>query len=198
MIKKIFNPFKYIAGKTSLIIGILVLLITAFISSQSNIHFPDTISVKASLDFSLQYYIIQNFANWIIVSVIFYIISIIASKSKVRIIDVFGTQALARFPYLIASFTGFSNSINIFGKYLLSEFMNQGEPIELSAGNMFMAILIMIFTLLLTIWLVTLMYNAFKVSANLKGSKSGLLFTAGLIISIILTSLVTNQLIQIF
>ncbi len=198
MITKLFNPFKYIAGGYSLIIGVLVLLFTALIGFFSNTHFPDLISVKISPDLPLQYFIIQNLSNWIVVSSIFYLISIIASTSKVRVIDVFGTQALARFPYLIASFIGFSNSVDNFGKYILWELMQIGEPIELNVSVIVLAISLMIFTLLLTIWLVVLMFNAFKVSANLKGYKLILLFIAGFILSIFLTGLISNQLIQIF
>jgi len=198
MITKLFNPFKYIAGGYSLIIGVLVLLFTALIGFFSNTHFPDLISVKTCPDFPLQYFIIQSLSNWIVVSSIFYLISIIASTSKVRVIDIFGTQALARFPYLIASFIGFSNSVDNFGKYILWELMQKGEPIELNVSVIVIAVSLIILTLLLTIWLVVLMFNAFKVSANLKGYKLILLFIAGFILSIFLTGLISNQLIQIF
>lgn len=198
MITKLFNPFKYIAGGYSLIIGVLVLLFTALIGFYSNTHFPDLISVKTGPDFPLQYLIIQSLSNWIVVSSIFYLISVIVSNSKVRVIDIFGTQALARFPYLIASFIGFSNSVDNFGKYILWKLIQQGDPIELNAGDITMAISLIILTLLLTIWLVILMYNAFKVSANLKGYKLNLLFIAGFILSLFLTVLISNQLIKYF
>lgn len=198
MITKLFNPFKYIAGGYSLIIGVLVLLFTALIGFYSNTHFPDLISVKTGPNFPIQNLIIQSLSNWIVVSSIFYFISLIVSNSKVRAIDIFGTQALARFPYLIASFIGFSNSVDNFGKYILWELLQQGDPIELNAGDITMAILLMILTLLLTIWLVILMYNAFKVSANLKGYKLNLLFIAGFILSLFLTVLISNQLIKYF
>ena len=198
MMTKLFNPFKYIAGGKSLVIGVFILVLTAVIGFFSNTHFPDVISVKIGVNFPVQYYIIQVFANWIVVSIILYLISLIISKSKVRILDVFGTQALARFPYLIASFVGFSNSMDRVSKYMLWEFLQQGEAIELSVTTVVMAILLIVGTLVLTIWLVGLMYNAFKVSANLKGSKSVLLFIAGLIVSIILSGLISNQLIKYF
>ena len=96
------------------------------------------------------------------------------------------------------SIVGFSNSMDRVSKYMLWEFLQQGEAIELSVTTVVMAILLIVGTLVLTIWLVGLMYNAFKVSANLKGSKSVLLFIAGLIVSIILSGLISNQLIKYF
>ncbi|RLD67029.1 MAG: hypothetical protein DRI95_05570 [Bacteroidetes bacterium] len=196
MITKLINPFRYIAGGYSLMIGIVILFFTALIGFLSNTHFPDIISVKTSSDFPFNYHIFQIFSNWIIVSFILYIISIIASNSKVRIIDIFGTQALARFPYLIVSFIGFSSSLNNLGKNLTRQFIQQGEPVELSVFTIVIAISLIFITLFLTVWLIVLMYNAFKISANLKGYKSILLFIAGLIISIFLSGLISNLLIQ--
>lgn len=193
-----FNPFRYIAGGYSLIIGILILLLSSLISFYSNTHFPDLISVKIAGGFPLLYLIIQSFLNWIVVSIIFYLMAIIASKSKVRIVDVFGTQALARFPYLIVSLIGFSSTIDLFGKYILWNLMKIGEPIDLSISVIVIAILLMIFTLFLTVWMIILMFNAFKVSANLKGAKLILLFISGIILSTFLTGIASHQLIQLF
>jgi len=198
MVTKLINPFKYIAGWKSLVIGVLILLTTALTGNLSNTQFPDLISVKTSSDFSLQYSIIQNFLNWIGISFILYLVSITTSPSKIRIIDVFGTQALSRFPYLIVSFIGFSSSIDKFGKFLLWKFLQQGEVVEINLSTIVIAILLIISTLFLTIWMVVLMFNAFKVSSNLKGYKLIVSFIASFIISIILIGLISNRLIQNF
>ena len=197
MIKKIFNPFRQIAGGYSLAIGILIILLTSVISFYSHIHFPDIISVKTCQELPLHYFIIQNLINWLVVSIILYLISIFFSKSKIRLIDMFGTQALARFPYLFASFIGFSNAMDAFGNYIFYQLLNQGEPVTLSTTAIIVAIALIIITLFLTIWLIILMFNAFKVSTNLKGAKLILIFIISLIISIVISSLLTNQLIQI-
>ena len=197
MIKKLFNPFTYIAGERSLIAGIAVILATGVIGFFSHMHFPNILSVKTSPDFPLQYYLMQNIVNWLVISTILYLISILFSKSSVRIVDVFGTQGLARFPYLISAFIGFSASLEKFGEYVLWELLNQGEPVELSTLAMVIAIFLITLTLLLTIWLIILSYNAFKVSSNIKGPKSVWLFILGLLLSIFITEFITNQMIQI-
>ena len=198
MIKKLINPFHYIAGFKSLILGVIIILSTSIIGYLSNTHFPDVISIKTSPHFPAYYFIIQGLLNWIIASAIFYMASLLFSKSSVRIIDIFGTQALARAPYLLASFVGFSDSINAFGKYLLWTLMHQGEPVEISSINIMIAILFMFFTLLLTIWMITLMLNALKVSANLKGSRLAIIFIVGLIISMVISVYLNTTLIKYF
>jgi len=194
MIKKLINPFKYIAGTSSLIAGVFIIILTAVIGFLSKTHFPDTISIKISPDLSIWYYIIQCFSNWIVFSIIIYLAALLFSKSSVRVVDIFGTQALARFPYIPASFIGFSDSLNRFGEYILWKYLQKGEPVDFSFSEGVYAILLMIATLALTIWLIVLMYNAFKVSSNIKGSKSVILFIISLIISIIATSYISKYL----
>jgi len=198
MIQILFNPFKYIAGFKSLILGLVILFATSILAYYANTHFPDVISVKTSSDYPFIYYLIQCLSNWLIVSFVFYIIAIISSTSKIRIIDIFGTQALSRFPYLIASLIGFSKSLDNLRNYISFVVFKSGETFDISNLDLIIAVLLMLLTLLLTIWLITLMFNAFRTSANIKGIKSVILFIAGTLLSILFTSLITNQLIQQF
>jgi len=198
MKNKLFNPFIYIAGTKALIIGLLAIVTATFIGFYSRTHFPDAISVKVSYHFPFLYFLIQGFVNWFVVSIVLYLFAKVFSKSKVRIVDVFGTQAMARFPYFIAAFTGFSKSIKKFGDYLLYANLGIGNKVEISTFEMGMAIFLIVLTLLLTVWMITLMYNAYKVSANLKSTRLVLTFIAGLILSIILSGLFNYQLIKFY
>ncbi|HPT20626.1 MAG TPA: hypothetical protein PLR88_01660 [Bacteroidales bacterium] len=189
MIKRLINPFIYIAGAPSLIAGILIIFLTSVIGYYSNTYFPDVISVKTAPGLKVWYLIILGFSNWLVLSTVLYLAAVIFSKSSVRVVDIFGTQALARFPYLLASFIGFSGSIDRFGKYVLWTYLQKGEPVIISVSTMIFAIILIVITIMLTVWLIVLNYNAFKVSANIKGTKSIVLFTTSLIISIVFTSL---------
>ena len=108
MSKYLFNPFRYIAGWESMAAGILVLLATSVIGYYSHIHFPDIISVKTNPGIPYYVLLVENGLNWLVPSIVLYLAALIFSSSSVRVVDVFGTQALARAPYLIAAFTGFS------------------------------------------------------------------------------------------
>lgn len=198
MIKKLLNPFVYIAGGYSLLIGLLIIFCTSVISYYSNIHFPDILSVKTCSDYPFLYYFIQSIANWLVISTIFYIFAVIFSKSKIRLIDIFGTQALARLPYFFAALIGFSNAMDKFGSYILWKMLRQGEPVIMNTGAITFAIVLILITLLLTIWLVTLMFNAYKVAANLKRGKLIITFIISLILAIVLSVFINSKLIQIF
>jgi len=194
---KLINPFKYIAGWEALLAGLAVLFATAGVGYFSHIHFPDLISVKTINEIPFYVLLIQQGSNWLVISILLYIVAIIFSPSTVRGIDIFGTQALAKFPYLLAALCGFSGSVDKFGKYMLWSALQTGEPVEMSSGEMMLAVTLILITVVLTIWMVTLMFNAFKVSANLKGAKLTVSFIIAVIGSIIITGIISSQFIKI-
>jgi len=184
---KFFNPFRYIAGLRSLLAGIVILLLTAVTGYFSHTHFPDLISIKLSPAFPLWYFVVQVFTNWLVISVVLYLLALIFSSSSVRIVDIFGTQAVARFPYLLAALTGLFGALSKFGKYIMYVQFHRGEPVDISSGEVAFAVFLMLLSLLFSIWTIILMYNAFRVSANVKGGKAVVLFITAFIISMVAT-----------
>ena len=184
---KLFNPFQYIAGSKSMLAGLLILFLTAVTGYLSHTHFPDILSIKLSHGFPLWYVAAQVFTNWLVISVLLYVLASIFSSSSVRIVDIFGTQALARFPYFLAAFTGFFGAMRKFGKYVMYVKLHRGEPVDFSSGDATLAVLLILASILLSIWTIILMYNAFRVSANLKGGKAVVLFIVAFVISMAAT-----------
>ncbi len=197
MNKYLFNPFRYIAGWESLGAGILVLIITSVIALYSHVHLPDLISVKTTPGLTIDLLLVQNFSNWLVPSVLFYLVALVFSKSEVRAVDVFGTQALARFPYLLAVFSGFSGALNKFGSYMLWYGLQIGDEVQITSFEITLAIALILFLTLLTVWMVALQFNAFKTSANLKGAKLIVSFIVIFIASIVLTGIISNYLLHL-
>lgn len=187
---KFFNPFEEIAGAKALFYGFIVMLITGLTGYFSSTHFPDMISIKYIPEYlPLSYYFVQQVVIWFIPSLIFYVFALIGSSSSVRVIDVFGTMALARFPYVIAAVLGFSGSMKRFGDYLIALLMEHDTTATISTFDIVIAIVLIFLMLLLTVWLVALMYNAFRISSNIKGGKAVGLFIAGFFVSVVATIL---------
>lgn len=196
MIQKLFKPFVYIAGLKSLLNGLLIIFATSIVGYLSHTHFPDIISVKVGFIGPVWYFIIQSLLNWLSISILLYLAAIILSKSSVRMLDIFGTQALARYPYFFAAFFAFSDSMHKFGSFLTWTFLHSGQPVEISTFGMIVAISLIILMLLLTIWMVVLMFNAYKISANLKGAKLVVSFIVAMIGAMVLSAYLTSILIQ--
>jgi hypothetical protein len=141
---------------------------------------------------------VQQLVIWLIPSLIFYGFAFWGSSSSVRLVDVLGTMALARFPYIFAALLGFPGSMKRFGDYIIALVMEKDMTATISTFDIVMAIILMFVMILLTVWLVALMYNAFRVSSNLKGGKAVGMFIAGLFISIIVTIIVNIGLYNIW
>lgn len=161
----LINPFTKIAGFPSLIWGLSIIILSAFLASFNNIHFDGVLDIHLGLDAKWYYFILEVVIDWLCISILFYIMSIALSKSSIRIIDIFGTQALARFPYLLVSLVGFLPYLK-----------------DLSIGTL-PFILFAIFSVLILIWYLVLAFNALKIAANLQGSKLIISFISGVILA---------------
>jgi len=167
--KWLYNPFEYLAGFKALIIGLTVLLLLSLLNHISGNHFPGIAFIRFAKDLPLEYYLMEVFINWGIQSIILYITGAILSESRIRLIDVAGTFAMAKFPYLFFALIRLLPYFSSF--YLLS--------INFA--------IIIIIHIILTIWVVALLFNAYRISCNLKGTKLILSFIIGLFISEILS-----------
>jgi hypothetical protein len=116
-------------------------------------------------------YLSENIIDWITTVVIFYPLALIVSVSSIRFIDILGTFALARYPLILSSLLGFFP----FTKFYL-------------ANPTSVLLMVMIFLMILAIvWTVVLIFNAFKVSCNIKGFRLICTFIIGIITSEILS-----------
>ena len=169
------NPFYRIAGYTSLIIGFTGFLLLTWLAFKTGTHFNGVLIIDFAKDSDYWIYLTENFSNWIFISVFMYISGFILSKSKIRAIDVFGTVLLSRVPLII---TPLIRLIPLF------------ESFVIRSWQMYFVLAVYYISL---IWTIALLYNAFKISCNLKNEQLIMAF----IISMILSEISTNILIKL-
>jgi hypothetical protein len=183
MKKWLFNPFIYVAGLRSLLLGFASMAIASIIAIFSKAHFDGAIDVHVGAPLSIQMAFIEPLLDWACLVLPLYIFGRIASESSIRFIDVAGTLALARWPMIFAAFLGFLPIPKFDMKtadlhYLMAFTSN---PV---------VIVLMLLTIPLMVWTIVLMYNAFSVSTNLKGGKAATAFIAGLFIAELISKLI--------
>ena len=192
MIRFLINPFEKIAGAKSLIIGIIIMVLTAFISTY-NYFIPDgLIGFHFYFGLTLTDNLLNALIILIVASLIYYVTGIMVSKSKIRFIDVLGTFSLSRFPYLIMAFLAFLFPVKKFWKFLVT--ISDPDFSIFTSFEKFYMIAFFIISLVAVIWSVGLMFNAYRISCNLKGSKAVISF----IISTMLSFIVSFVLFVIF
>ena len=181
MKSKLFQPFFYIAGAKALLVGLAAMALTAFIGYFTHTHFDGLLDVHAAgpvAATSILYYFGEQFIVLVCGSVVFYSIGLMFSKSSIRFIDVAGTMAFARWPMIFPAIAGAMVT----------------KPFK-DINDVFTAPVIItgIISLVFTIWLVALMYHAFSVCCNLKGTKAVLAFIGALLLAEVIDKLLCVQ-----
>ncbi|MCP9768399.1 DUF1282 domain-containing protein [Lacihabitans sp. LS3-19] len=187
MNKNIYNPFNKIAGVQALGIGLTAIIIISIIAHFSGVTFPSIISAQTGTNaMSIPRLLVQNLGHWIIFSTIIYLFGVFASKSHIRAIDIFGTIAVSRIPFILFSFLGFLPIDGITQKISAAVKTNPADPNLLSdvpLSEISILIVFALLTLAIAVWVIALMYNAFRISSNIKGEKSAILFIVAIILS---------------
>ena len=173
-VKLIVNPFIRIAGGQALIWGFLGLIVSTLLCWISGYHYHGLLHFGPAPDPAWWCYLAEHLIVWLIPALLFYLGGLFLSHSRIRVIDVLGTVLFAQLPLLGM------NLISLLPAMRMMSQMNMNmSPEEMLAQPYF--VLAMILTLLgLPFLILTLiwMFNALKVSCNLKQWK---LWTVALI-----------------
>ena len=191
----VYNPFQKIAGWKAFAIGMVILTFATVIGYFGNTVFYG-ISIKSVLSITWYKAFSLQATGLAAIVIVMWITAILFAK-HVRFQDILGTVTLAKYPLVLAAilFLVLSNWLNDFNNAMLSS-ANVQELLEifnkLSFADYVIIILLVMVSFLILIWTITLLFNAFRVSTNLKGSKCALLFIAIMLISeIIIHILIT-------
>ena len=168
----LINPFERVAGWKALIIGLCFMSLIAIIGKVNHLFFGRIFYVTLYPHTFFQAFYTQIIV-WGVLFIVMWIAGKIFSKSKIRVIDVAGTMALSRAPMLLIVFLGFLP----FFSNGLSQIFN-------------------LLCVILYIWMVGLMYNAYSVSCNLNGSRGILSFIGALIAAEIISILICSSLLS--
>lgn len=170
----LFNPFHYVAGGMALAVGLPIVIVASLNGALSNSHFDGVLDFHSGMGAPWWLYAAEGLLNWVIAGTVLFGAGLLISKSRVRAIDVFGTQALARVPTLAMAVMGMAPQMRSVPELLLA---NRPVP----SGDVAVFAAISIGFLVMLIWMVILMYRGFATSCNVSGGKAIGTFTAGLL-----------------
>ncbi len=184
----LFNPFKFIAGNKALLLGIGAMLVTAVACFLEKQHLDGVVDVHGPMGSPVYMFLLEPLIDWACLVIPLYIFGSILSTSAIRFIDVAGTSALARYPLFFVVLAS-----------LLTPTMTHDpsklvQVIMTNSGLLLQLILLALVTLPFTVWTVALMYNAYSLSANVKGAKAIMSFIASILIAEIISKIIINSL----
>ena len=200
----LFRPFELVAGGRSLIYGLIVLLLTGGLASLANVRFDGVMDLHMPLDANTatSVFFLEQLINWLSLSGMLLIFGFLFAKSF-RVVDLLGTQALARAPMLVTAFLSVILPISDVNRYIAGkvnqligqELLDVGAVEQVSTFEIVLFGVFMLIALFMLIWMIYLMYRSFSISCNISGPKAVLLFIFGLLAAEAISKLVLFYLI---
>ena len=181
LIQWLFNPFRFVAGYKAILLGLAIILISALFGFLGNTHFDGVLDVHTGLKAPIWIFFAEGIVDWLSLAIPLFFFGLIVSHSAVRLIDVFGTQALARWPYLITSIVMLPEANRRFGAYLMARFTNTAGSGALNYTDVCVFVFSAIVAVFMIVWMVAIMYQAYAVSCNIKGAKAIITFVVSII-----------------
>ncbi|MCX5634894.1 MAG: hypothetical protein NTW55_03505 [Planctomycetota bacterium] len=177
----LFNPFMFVAGLPALSAGLAIILISGFFCWLGNTHFDGVIDCHIGLATQWWIFPAEGLINWILLAIPLFFFGLIISKSSFRLIDVFGTQALARGPYLITAVVMLPSANLKVGNFIFAKLTQTTPVVAVNLADIFIFAVAMLLGILMAVWMVVLMYRAYSISCNVKGPKAIVTFIIALI-----------------
>lgn len=174
----LMNPFTRIAGWQAFGVGLVFILLMGFIGYSSGVVFDgvfDMHLIETTLSGSFAYLAM----GLVPLVLVMWVAGLLVSRNF-RFIDILGTMTLAKAPFLILA---------IFGYFVQAPNMDEimRDPYVILHSTSFL--LMIIVSVPVIIWSIVLMFNALKVSCDLKGNTLTVAFICGLFVSEIIAKI---------
>lgn len=190
----LFKPFERVAGGPALVAGLGVIVLAALLAWQSGLHTRGVIDLHFGPRLGLWVLVMQGLINWLTLSLLLFGVGRWLSHGRFRALDLFATQALARWPLLIGavwlSIPGVGAAIESRTATLMAQMPDQPGQVIAPIEHMFDAMWLLLLSLpgLAAIgWMVWLMFHGYALVTNLRGTRVFFSFAAALVAAIILS-----------
>lgn len=188
--KLIFDPFSFLSRNQTLIIGLSIIFIAGIINFFSNTHFDGIFDIHTGKSSLFIVFILEGYINLIIITGSLFILGKLFTKQNVNILNFLGQQSLARWPLLIASIITISKPYQRFSNIKSVKEIEEFGTFQFNSFDNMIVSLSIILILIITIWVIILMYKSFNQKFKVYRTKGLLLFISGSIIAEILSKMI--------
>lgn len=198
-VKLLLNPFERFPERTLLIWGILSLVIGSVIAFAVHGKFDGVLDLHFGPD--VQWYgpFLDNLINIFSLLIPLMIVGRIVND-KTRIIDVLTTILVARMPYYLLVLFNINNFMEDLTNQMMSQFAGtvpgknfEVDKIAIGPLEMLLFIMFAILSILVLIWMITLLYRGFKTATNLKSAPHIVMFSVAIIVAEIISKIIFSN-----
>ena len=184
--KKFLNPFKVMTLRTAICWGIAFLILTSIYFWQLGFRLT-SITQFNYLNDRLWAATLRQIVAWLLCSVVFYVIGLAASRSKIRFWDVASYNLFARLPFDLSTL--------IFAIPVVRSVMALLAEGSITTAMQYHGTLtsVGLFSAVFSVWYFVWSYYAFSVATNLKGGKGITLFLVGWIVADVISGVALSM-----
>lgn len=180
----LFNPFLFVAGLPALGAGLALLLLNIGLAQVAGMHFDGLLHIGLG-PWSPARQLLLAVLTMTLLILLLWIAGKLQSGSRFRLLDLAGTQLLARWPFTFAVLPLLVPEFRAI--FLRISTLPPGDiPAQLSGSDMFSLTAYSLLALAVTAWTLTLMYRSFAVSCNVKGGKALIVFVVVVLLVMVL------------
>lgn len=186
--KKLLNPFRYLAMRQIGCWGVAMMIMTAIYCWLLPLKMTSLTQVAIVLEQPrLWQSTVEQLAVWLIFTIVLFIIGKLFSTSQVRLQDVAAYNLFARLPFdvMLLMYTVPEIKSVMFKMQLLGEAIVSGANPDLSAVTQYMStiLLVSLVSLLFSVWYFYWSYKGFAEATNIRNGKGVALFIVGFLIA---------------
>lgn len=186
--KKLLNPFRYLAMRQIGCWGVAMMIMTAIYCWLLPLKMTSLTQVAIVLEQPrLWQSTVEQLAVWLIFTIVLFIIGKLFSTSQVRLQDVAAYNLFARLPFdvMLLMYTVPEVKSVMFKMQLLGEAIVSGANSDLSAVTQYMStiLLVSLVSLLFSVWYFYWSYKGFAEATNIRNGKGVALFIVGFLIA---------------
>jgi len=185
----LFDPFTYIAGEPALALGLVAIVATGIIGAVSGAHVDGVLDLHIGPSPAIWVVPVEGIIDWLCLAIVLFITGRLASRTAFRAIDLFGTQALAHAPMLIAISACAAPPFRRYLGAVITHLISSGAAAPPSAADGVVFMLVVVVTVAAIVWMVALMYRSYALCCNLRGARAAATFVIGLLVAEVLSKL---------
>ena len=174
----LFNPFVRIGGEQALAIGLGAIVVSGLVAAAGGVHFDGLLDFHPGFSVSWWVPVVEGLVNWSVISVLFVLVSLLVAPRTVRLVDIAGTQALARVPLLLAALACVPAPVRDGNRELVTAAVEGRMSMSTPTAAILVAGLL---AGACGIWMIWLMWKAFAVSCNQRGARAVAIFVVAVI-----------------
>ncbi|HUT75064.1 MAG TPA: hypothetical protein VM221_09580, partial [Armatimonadota bacterium] len=181
--ERLFDPFTYVAGARSLALGLAAIMLAGFVGSFSNTHFDGVLDAHTGVPARLPLFLGEGLVNWLCAATVLFVMGKLASRTAFRAIDLFGTQAMARWPSAITAVLALAPPYQRYLVAVTRSLMSKGRMPAAPATEVAVFAVVLLGAIMAAVWMVWLMYRSYSTCCNIRGAAAVGTFIAGLLVA---------------